>query len=216
MTDQNPKRDENLIPHHPLLTRSLDDLVHQEIYYNISSLIARLQELEPDTFMELFLHYDDTPEAVEDFLTNDPDHGITPDEWADMGFDEREALATDNGFDPELIEVYEYWIISDWLASKLEQEWGEVVVRDYHGLTIWGRTTTGQAISMDAVMQQIHRNLVSSTFIQTANSYMKAMYAIDLYDAGFDDEEILRRSEGEEPTDFVNRIADKYDLKRKR
>ncbi len=192
--------------------RSIDDLVHHEIYYNISLLMTWLQELEPDEFMEAFLHYDDSPDAVEEFLLHDSYHGIKQEEWADMAFDERETLASNNGFDPEPIEIYEYWIISDWLAGKLEQEWGEIIVRDYHGLTIWGRTTTGQAISLDAVIQNIHRNLMSSQFIQTANAYMKEIYGIDLYDAGFDDEDIIRRSEGEEPLAFVNRMADKYDL----
>ncbi len=59
-------------------------------------------------------------------------------------------------------------------------------------------------------------DLPTHHFIKVANAYMKAIYAIDLYDAGFDDEEILGRSEGEDPTNFVNRIAQKYDLKRRR
>ena len=51
-------------------------------------------------------------------------------------------------------EVYEWWIVSDWLYRRLKEQ-GEVVCDDFHGLTIWGRQTTGQAIYMDYVISQI-------------------------------------------------------------
>lgn len=51
-------------------------------------------------------------------------------------------------------EVYEHWIVSDYLADKLEAH-GERVLRDFFGLTIWGRTTTGQAIYMDGAISVI-------------------------------------------------------------
>lgn len=54
-------------------------------------------------------------------------------------------------------EVYEHWIVSSWLAGKLREQ-GESV-GELFGLTIWGRTTTGQAISMDSVIQQIAANM---------------------------------------------------------
>ena len=56
-------------------------------------------------------------------------------------------------------EVFEYYIVSDYLADEL-QERGEVIEHDFYGLTIWGRTTTGQAISMDWVIQDIYNNLM--------------------------------------------------------
>ncbi len=152
----------------PIITRSLDDLVHQEIYYNISALMSRLQELEPDTFIEEFLHYDNSPDAVEEFLDNSVSITDLKEALVEyfpyrnisfLSFDEKELLAEKLNFEPEPIEIYEYWIISDWLADKLEQEWAEVVVRDYHGLTIWGRAATGQAISMDSVFQNIHKSI---------------------------------------------------------
>lgn len=40
-------------------------------------------------------------------------------------------------------EALEFWIVSDWLAGKLEDH-GELVTKDFLGLTIWGRTTSGQ------------------------------------------------------------------------
>lgn len=60
--------------------------------------------------------------------------------------------------DPHQIEAYEHWIVSDWFAGKLEAK-GEMVSRDILGLTVWGRTTTGQSISMDGVIQAIAADL---------------------------------------------------------
>ena len=58
------------------------------------------------------------------------------------------------GCEPEPVDVLEYWVVSQWLADKLE-EVGECIERDFHGLIIWGLTTSGQAISMDNEIQQI-------------------------------------------------------------
>lgn len=55
-------------------------------------------------------------------------------------------------------EVFEHWIVSDWLARKLEAK-GEKVDFDFAGLTVWVRTTTGQAITQDAVIQEIHAEM---------------------------------------------------------
>lgn len=51
-------------------------------------------------------------------------------------------------------EVFEHWIISDWLADKLAAH-GEKVDKDFAGLCIWARTTTGQAIYADHVIEAI-------------------------------------------------------------
>lgn len=55
-------------------------------------------------------------------------------------------------------EAFEHWIVSDWLAGKLEAA-GEMVSHDIHGLTIWGRCTTGQAILLDAVICGIYNDM---------------------------------------------------------
>lgn len=53
-------------------------------------------------------------------------------------------------------EIYEHWIVSDWLAARLRDR-GHTV-GEMSGLTIWGRPTTGQAISMDGVIRDIVRD----------------------------------------------------------
>lgn len=64
-----------------------------------------------------------------------------------------QEVCDEYGLDPETHEVYEHWLVSSWLARKLEAE-GEVV-GEFAGLTIWGRTTTGQAIYIDGVIETI-------------------------------------------------------------
>ena len=58
----------------------------------------------------------------------------------------------------EYEEVFEHWIVSDWLADKLIAK-GETVVKDFHGLTIWGRCCSGQAILLDYVIRDIYLRL---------------------------------------------------------
>lgn len=50
-------------------------------------------------------------------------------------------------------EAYEHWIVTSYLADKLREK-GEIV-GELFGWNIWGRCATGQAISMDGVIQQI-------------------------------------------------------------
>lgn len=50
-------------------------------------------------------------------------------------------------------EVLEWWLIDSWLAERLQQE-GEVVIEEY-GCYWWGRSTSGQAICLDSVIQKI-------------------------------------------------------------
>ena len=64
----------------------------------------------------------------------------------------------DNSIEPYYEEAYEHWIVSDWLARKLEEA-GEMVTDDFLGLTLWGRCTTGQAILLDSVICSIYNDL---------------------------------------------------------
>ncbi len=59
------------------------------------------------------------------------------------------------GIDPYETEVYEHWAVTDWFADKLEAA-GEKVDRDFAGLCVWARTTTGQQISADEVVTRIY------------------------------------------------------------
>ena len=53
----------------------------------------------------------------------------------------------------EYRDPYEWWIVSDWLARRLAKH-DEVLIREGNRC-IWGRCTTGQAIKLDWVINQI-------------------------------------------------------------
>ena len=74
------------------------------------------------------------------------------------GQDEAREFCDHFGLDPDSVEAYEHWIVSNWLADKLKAR-GEMILRDFMGLTIWGRTCTGQAISLDSVICDIYDDL---------------------------------------------------------
>lgn len=61
--------------------------------------------------------------------------------------------------EPDRNEVYEHWIVDDWFADKLEAK-GHPIARDFLGMTIWGRPTTGQSIAMDEVILEIANDLL--------------------------------------------------------
>lgn len=63
--------------------------------------------------------------------------------------EEKEQLESDD--DP--IEALEHWIVSDWFASKLAEK-GEIT-GELLGLTLWGRTCSGQMIALDSVIREI-------------------------------------------------------------
>ena len=52
-------------------------------------------------------------------------------------------------------EVLEWWLVTPYMAELLKEN-GEVILADYDCYW-WGRTTTGQALYMDWVIQEIAR-----------------------------------------------------------
>jgi len=59
--------------------------------------------------------------------------------------------------DIEYKEVFEWWLISNYLANKLKG-YCQVIFEDY-GCTWWGRCTTGQAILLDHVISKIAEDM---------------------------------------------------------
>lgn len=103
---------------------------------------------------------DDT-QGIDDWCDNNPGllDAIRQKVWeiVDIEGGAYEWVCNNFGLDPEYSEIYEHWIVSDWLGRKLSER-GHVV-ESYLGLTIWGRPCTGQAIYMDGVMEQICNEL---------------------------------------------------------
>ena len=78
--------------------------------------------------------------------------------------DERELVAVFDGEacgecddGEQMIEIFEWWAVSSWLADQLAAR-GYVILDN--GLDrIWGRETTGQVTMIDAVIEDIQRQL---------------------------------------------------------
>lgn len=79
-------------------------------------------------------------EAVKGCLVDDDDYRRVADEFR---------------IEPEDYDVYEHWIVDSYFSRELEA-CGELI-SEFGGMTIWGRCTTGQSISIDGVVRQIVR-----------------------------------------------------------
>jgi hypothetical protein len=146
----------------------LAELVRREVIYCISELIGELStdtkyddilmdlSMVPDYEAivenndELDVYWDDACAGYA-FKDKDGDESECYDTWIEAV----EAACDDHRIDiDEYREVFEYWLVSRFLANRLEEH-GEPVAQDFLGLTIWGRCTTGQAIYMDHVIGEI-------------------------------------------------------------
>ncbi|WP_051960431.1 hypothetical protein [Devosia riboflavina] len=79
---------------------------------------------------------------------------INPNDFHERHNGSAQELCEANNIEPHQREVYEHWIVSDWLADMLEAH-GEKIDKDFSGLTVWARTTTGQAVYADGVIERI-------------------------------------------------------------
>lgn len=57
------------------------------------------------------------------------------------------------GSEPDGVDIYEWWLVSPWLALRLREQDQPVLDTDYGAW--WGRTCTGQGILLDGTLQAI-------------------------------------------------------------
>lgn len=154
------------------MTITPEDLVRREVHYCVSSLVSTLASANyceddsealgelKDQALELASPIDDWREAAEQdgwsLVREDSDRALVF-----RHNDGREnfnatwgELCEEQDLEPYQWDVFEHWIVSDWPADKLVAE-GEKVDRDFAGMTVWARTTTGQAIYADGVIERI-------------------------------------------------------------
>lgn len=159
------------------MARTPDDIVRVEVHYCISSLVSTLTQGYglPSDFgrandlsilceqaVELASPIDDWDEAAIQAGWNreTPDALWIIQDGREENFTAetaQEACEIDD-LTPYQREVFEHWIVSDWLADRLAEK-GEKVDKDFAGLTVWARTTTGQGIASDWVIEQIVADL---------------------------------------------------------
>lgn len=139
-----------------VIQRICGQLVEREVIYNVSSLISRILEIDESAIDEIPCSVEDWTSPLEEYETDDKDEQAELDRWESGEYTAQEACEALN-LKPYESEIYEYWLISEYLAEKL-REHGEAVF-EYYGLTVWGRTTTGQAILLDGVIRKIAREM---------------------------------------------------------
>lgn len=156
-------------------------LIDQEILTGCNELVqflseglnynsASLGECEPQLFSQE--DYSEAPEGYTITGLLDPDNVTrrwmydTPDgeESEDVYGSEEEAIQAayeDSGEEPPFQESLQYWIVTDWLASKLESI-GAMVAHDVLGFAIWGRSECGQSLTMDSDLNRVAKLLESN------------------------------------------------------
>lgn len=167
------------------MTITTETLVTREVHYCVSSLVSMIAcgngagvDLIGSDLATLSEQAAELCSPIEDWESAAMDAGwhFTPSGYVNDDPDatgpDAEAATTDNPWiaedwqqlcvdldiDPYEREVFEHWIVSDWLADKLAER-GEKVDKDFAGLTVWARTTTGQAIHADHVFDDILREM---------------------------------------------------------
>lgn len=144
--------------------------VNQNFGHCVSSLVYELakdekylEELMPvissDDWIEA-ANEESTKEEREEWMSeNDLDAEPEGEGFLFRDTDDARKFCDDQGIDPHTVEAYEHWLVDDWMASRIEAQ-GGMILRDFLGLTIWGRPTTGQAIYMDYSINEIYFDLV--------------------------------------------------------
>src|SRR5512145_684814 len=146
-----------------------DKFVEREVVYCVSPLVYELaQKAEhfPDYYDELLEAFRGMPDYEEAATQagwkekKNKDGFVNKNEDEESDADSWQELCDEQGIDTDdfIPEIFEHWIVSDWLANKLKEH-GHKVMRDFFGMTIWCRPTTGQAIMLDGVISEICEEL---------------------------------------------------------
>jgi len=171
--------------------RCVSDFVSQEVRHSANGLVrtlangygttkGELSELCEKAF-ELSCPVDDYEEPVFEHVRNLDRESVTAylENWGFACSDDepiedlRTAMISQiaetsnqdycehNNLEPHQVEIYEHWIVSKYLAERLAEK-GEKVDMDFEGLIIWGRPTSGQAISIDYVICKIYDEMMEA------------------------------------------------------
>jgi hypothetical protein len=163
------------------MSRSAENIVRTEIHYCVSSLVSTLaqgngvgRDMVGADLSELTEQAAELCYPLPDFEEVAAQAGWSIDGGLFINHNEETTAQAspfdDNGwrdlcdefeidaYDAYGREVFEHWIVSDWLADRLAEK-GEKVDKDFAGMTVWARTTTGQGIASDSVIEAIVADL---------------------------------------------------------
>ena len=123
----------------------------ENLYYGYSKQVHELAE----NYIERDILYCASM-MVEDMLKHSYDVSFINE--VGFNYDNIENLYTQADGEEEPQEIYEWWQVSDWLYSQLN-DLGEPILSTNYGF-YWGRTCTGQSIILDGTIQEIAKNYI--------------------------------------------------------
>lgn len=164
---------ENLIYGYPQEIHDVaENIINNDIYTSASYMVSELSQ--NDSYIDELIQVsvkDDYETALFDWWNNEADAKDKAEllEYAQISDENcktiKDLLQGDvqdlcdyERIEPHQVEALEHWLVSDWLAEQLEKQ-GEMVLRDFLGFNIWGRTCCGQAIILDGTIQRIAEGL---------------------------------------------------------
>ena len=121
-----------------MTNKTIDDFVHDEVHISASGLIEEIIDLRNGSRAGV-INREST--SLEEFDFDNI-------EWPR---DEETNWKR---------EVFEWLIISSWLADKLKAQ-NECIIKAGF-VNIWGRTCTGQGVAMDSVIKDIYRAMMEA------------------------------------------------------
>lgn len=136
-------------------------LVRNEVESRLSMTIARLVELEDEWTIEAIQDAESeaTSVALGNCKTCKGSGEITMFDGDDEYLEDCPTCEAIRDDGPG--EIYEYWAVSSWLASKLAER--GAIVLDMPDGKVWGRQTTGQAITLDGIIADIAAELAADS-----------------------------------------------------
>jgi len=148
------------------------DFINREVVACASSMMWELEQKEcfQEQIMDLFYQQVLNVEEILEEIKRE-EYQEDRNEWLEenandvpleeLDQEDLEMLAEHIGIDTENYkepaEIMEYWIVTNWLGDKLEEQ--REIVENFLGFTIWGRQCTGQAIYLDDVISNICKQL---------------------------------------------------------
>jgi hypothetical protein len=150
------------------LNRRAENIIRNEVLCCDSHLVDTLLKLETPvdgfTWDEVEMPRTETEdwsiEECKDYLSDNGYSGDLPedpeDEWEWRGCAQSVADAND-----EAVEIFEWWRVTESLCEDL-RELGEPVLDNDYGHW-WGRTTTGQGIIGDGIIQEVVKLIEART-----------------------------------------------------
>lgn len=149
------------------------DLVNKEVWLNASRIVDALAKHDSELAETAYCHTDYAEiESLQEEISDiqacidlwesklDIDNSDFDSLQADInqGLDDIDVLESQiQDLIDNPIEVLEHWIVSSYLADKLENH-GEKII-DVHGHKVWCRTCSGQAIYIDTVIENITESI---------------------------------------------------------